>query len=171
MNVAATYVEMNEWIVSCLGDAHALAHVHVGLAIYVIVQVFTRDRRASIQGLICVLGAELANEIIEAAHYGSMRWGDTLGDIAMTLFWQSCCIWSADIAAAAGSDQARRARLSSSLMVMNGASRSILPDVQMWRILTICVHWSVVYSSKRPLALPNNIWKCLQRFWRCSNIL
>lgn len=87
MNVAATYVEMNEWIVSCLGDAHALAHVHVGLGIYVIVQVFTRDRRASIQGLICVLGAELANEIIEAAHYGSMRWGDTLGDIAMTLFW------------------------------------------------------------------------------------
>ena len=32
-------------------------------------------------------------------------------------------------------------------MVVSGASRSILPDVQMWRILTIHAHWSVLDSS------------------------
>ena len=42
-------------------------------------------------------------------------------------------------------------------MVMSGASRSILPEVQMWRIFTIHTHWSVLDSSKRLLALPNNI--------------
>jgi hypothetical protein len=87
MSISASYVGFTEWIVSCLGNTHVLAHVHAGLVIYVVVQVITRDRRASTLGLICVAGAEFANEIIEAAHYGSMRWGDTLGDVAMTLFW------------------------------------------------------------------------------------
>jgi hypothetical protein len=82
MSISASYVGFTEWIVSCLGSTHVLAHVHAGLVIYVAVQVITRDRRASTLGLICVAGAEFANEIIEAAHYGSMRWGDTLGAVS-----------------------------------------------------------------------------------------
>lgn len=87
MSIAATYVALTEWIVALMGGSHPIAHMHAGLAIYVAVQMITRDRRASLHGLITVAGAELANEIIEAAYYGSPRWGDTLGDIALTLFW------------------------------------------------------------------------------------
>lgn len=86
-SIADSYVVMNTWVVSLLGDAHTLAHVHAGLAIYIGVQFVTRDRRASAHGLICVLMAELGNEMLEAIHYDSMRWADTIGDIAMTLFW------------------------------------------------------------------------------------
>lgn len=87
MAIADTYVAFNEWLVSHMGDTHTLAHVQIGLAIYVVVQLVIRDRRASAHGLIYVIGAELANEILEAAHYGSMRWADTVGDVVTTLFW------------------------------------------------------------------------------------
>lgn len=87
MSIAATYVALTEWIVSLMGGSHPVAHIHAGLAIYVAVQVVTRDRRASLHALIAVAGMELANEIVEAAYYRSPRWGDTLGDIALTLLW------------------------------------------------------------------------------------
>jgi hypothetical protein len=87
MSLAATYVALTEWIVSLMGGSHSIAHIHAGLAIYVAVQVVTRDRRASLHALIAVAGMELANEIVEAAYYRSPRWGDTLGDIALTLLW------------------------------------------------------------------------------------
>jgi hypothetical protein len=87
MEPSATYVTLTEAIVSALGGSHALVHVQAGLAIYVVVQLLTRDRRASLHGLITVVGLELANELMEAIHYGALRPGDTLGDIAATLGW------------------------------------------------------------------------------------
>ena len=87
MSLSAEYVSFVGAIASETGGSHALAHVHAGLAIFVAVQFLMRDRRASLNALIWVAGAGLANEVIQAAHYGSPRWADTLGDIALTLLW------------------------------------------------------------------------------------
>jgi hypothetical protein len=87
MSITGIYVAFTEALVSLAGGSHGLAHVHAGLLIYVTSQVLSRNRRASEQGLVAVLGFELANEIIEAAYYGSFRWVDTVGDIFVTLAW------------------------------------------------------------------------------------
>lgn len=87
MDLAATYVATHEWLLAVTGMTHAMAHVHAGLAIYLIVQAVLRTRRASIVALHAVFGLELVNEIIQWAHYGSWRLPDTLADIALTVFW------------------------------------------------------------------------------------
>lgn len=87
MNIATLYTDATAAIVDAMGGSHALAHVHAGLAIYVLVQILTRDRRASVQGLLAVAGLALANEILQFGHYQSPRWADSVGDVAMTLLW------------------------------------------------------------------------------------
>ena len=87
MDLPGLYVSLTERVVSLLGGSHSLAHLNAGLLIYVSVQVAARDRRASLIALQAVAGAEFLNEAIEAIHFGSPRWADTLGDVAVTLAW------------------------------------------------------------------------------------
>jgi len=87
MSLSALYVAVTERIVSLMDGSHAFAHTNAGLLIYVVVQLISRERRASEHALIAVLGLELANEMMEAAHYGALRLSDTGGDILMTMLW------------------------------------------------------------------------------------
>jgi len=87
MSPIASYIDLVNWLAQLSGAGHALLHVHIGLAIYVLVQVLMRERRASILALKIVLSLELAHEGVERLYYGSWRWGDTLGDIALTILW------------------------------------------------------------------------------------
>lgn len=70
-----------------LAGSDTFAHVHAGLAIYVIVQFVLRTRRASLLALQLVCAAELANECINRLQYGSWRLDDTIVDIVATIFW------------------------------------------------------------------------------------
>lgn len=87
MDPFSLYVSSCENLLRWAGMTHPMAHVHAGLAIYLSVQFLLRTRRASGIALQAVIGAELVNEIVERAYYGSWRWEDTSADIALTLFW------------------------------------------------------------------------------------
>lgn len=93
MDIADSYVALTEGLLRSLHMGHPLAHVHAGLAIYLGVQFVLRTRRASAIALQAVIGAELVNEILERAAYGSWRWADTSADIALTLFWP-CALYA-----------------------------------------------------------------------------
>lgn len=70
-----------------LAGSDTSAHVHAGMAIYVLVQFVLRTRRASLLALQLVLAAELANECVNRLQYGSWRLDDTCVDIVATMFW------------------------------------------------------------------------------------
>ncbi len=89
MDIFSLYVAFTDGLLRWADMSHPMAHMHAGLAIYVAVQFLLRTRRASGIALQAVIGAELVNEIIERAHYGSWRWDDTLADFALTIFWPS----------------------------------------------------------------------------------
>lgn len=92
MDFVANYHAFKETLVASAGDSHALMHVHAGLAIYVLFQVIWGTRRGSVPGLVCVALFEIFNEICDRAFYGSWRVGDTLGDIATTMFWPAVLV-------------------------------------------------------------------------------
>jgi hypothetical protein len=87
MDLSAFYVAQANMLTEMLGVSHAMMHVHAGLAIYLGAKFVLRTRRASVYALLAVLNAELANELMDYAHYGSLRIDDTLMDIVATLFW------------------------------------------------------------------------------------
>lgn len=87
MELIDAYVATCEAFLAQTGISHPMAHLHVGLLIYVGVQIVLRTRRASSIALQAVYGAELVNEILQRAHYGSWRIEDTLGDIFLTVLW------------------------------------------------------------------------------------
>lgn len=87
MDPISAYVDASNAFLAWTGLTHPMAHLHVGMAIYVGVQLILRTRRASAIALQAVYGAEFVNEIVQRAYYGSWRVEDTLGDIALTVFW------------------------------------------------------------------------------------
>ncbi|HEX7874893.1 MAG TPA: hypothetical protein VF475_18415 [Sphingobium sp.] len=87
MDIASDYVLFTRDVLDGLGMSHPMAHIHAGLMIYLGVQMLLRTRRASTIALHAVIGAELVNEVLDYSFYGSWRWADTLGDIALTLLW------------------------------------------------------------------------------------
>lgn len=87
MELADDYVSLCDALLNLSGMSHPLAHLNGGLAIYIGVQFALRTRRASGIALQAVFGAEIVNEILQRAHYGSWRVPDTMGDIATTVFW------------------------------------------------------------------------------------
>ena len=79
-----------DWIQSvriAAGLSSMSAHVHAGLALYLIGQLVFRDRRGSVHALQLVLAVELLKEALDAFVWNSPRWSDTLGDLAATMFW------------------------------------------------------------------------------------
>lgn len=87
MELASFYVSsVNEALVWAK-LSHEMGHLHGGLAIYVVMQTLLRTRRASGIALQAVFGCEIVNEILQRMVYGDWRWADTLGDVALTIFW------------------------------------------------------------------------------------
>jgi hypothetical protein len=87
MDIATLYIQNTCDALNAIGMTHPEAHIHAGLLIYVGMQLVLRTRRASGIALQAVFGAEMVNEILDRAFYGSWRWPDTLGDIALTMMW------------------------------------------------------------------------------------
>lgn len=87
MSPIASYIDTLDWFADASGASHAMLHIHAGLAIYVLVQLLLRERRASVTALKAVIVAELVHECMQRLHYGEWRWPDTLADVALTILW------------------------------------------------------------------------------------
>ena len=87
MDIAGGYHDLIETALRLSGASDTMLHVHSGLLIYVVAQYLLRTRRASVHALMAVAGLELANELMDALHFGALRPADTLKDIATTLAW------------------------------------------------------------------------------------
>lgn len=91
MSIVEAYAQFTQFIVEVTGMSRPMLHMHAGMAIYLVTQFTLRDRRGSLIALVAVLQLELLNEIMNRLDKGSWHWNDTLGDIALTLFWPSSC--------------------------------------------------------------------------------
>ncbi len=62
-------------------------HVHVGLLIFFGTALLLRGKVTSLWPLVAVTVAELFNECMDAAFFGSWHWSDTGSDVFHTLVW------------------------------------------------------------------------------------
>jgi hypothetical protein len=92
MSPVGSYHQVIDGIIAASGMSDKMLHMHVGMALYLGAQVAFRTRRGSIDALLVVVIAEVANEIMDRLFFGSWRWSDTLGDIGATLFWPAACV-------------------------------------------------------------------------------
>jgi hypothetical protein len=81
------YPVVIQGICDLFGASHATMHVHAGLAIYMAVQLLTRERRGSMVALNTVFAAEVANEVMDRFVHGAWNWSDTLNDVFLTMLW------------------------------------------------------------------------------------
>lgn len=92
MDLAGQYHAAIEDALRIFGMSDKLAHVHVGMAIFLIAQFVLRTRRGSGTALMVVIAAELFNEVMDRLYSGSWNWPDTLGDIVATVFWPTMLV-------------------------------------------------------------------------------
>lgn len=88
----AAYHSLIETIIAASGMSDKLLHVHFGLGIYVLTQLFLRTRRASALALGVLLVAELFNEMMDRLYSGSWNWSDTSTDFIATMFWPAILV-------------------------------------------------------------------------------
>lgn len=86
MTIPALYHSLILWIGDGTGLPDAILHIHAGLAILLLTRLVSGRSLATFIPFAVVVVAELGNEVMDYLAYG-MRWGDTLADIANTLFW------------------------------------------------------------------------------------
>ena len=84
--------ETKRFVLDTIGLSNDLAHVHFGLAAFLVIFVLLRGHRYG--GWIafgCVAVLQLANEIFDAVDWirwtGAVHWRDAVSDTALTLFW------------------------------------------------------------------------------------
>lgn len=92
MDFVGAYQGLTDAIETATGMSRPLLHVHAGMAVYLLGQVVLRNRRGSFLALVLVAEVALFNEVMNRLYYGSWRWSDTLGDLALTLFWPAACL-------------------------------------------------------------------------------
>lgn len=86
MDILALYHAFILWIGDGTGLPDVILHIHAGLAILLVVRVFTGRSLGTFIPFAVVVVAELGNETMDWLSYG-LRVGDTLSDLANTLFW------------------------------------------------------------------------------------
>lgn len=86
MSLPARYHAWIDWIGDGTGLPDTILHIHAGLAVLLVVRFASGRSLATFIPFAAVVVAEAANELMDYLLYG-MRWEDTLGDIANTLFW------------------------------------------------------------------------------------
>ena len=84
---ASEYHSYIEAFLAITGMSPEMAHINIGLAIYVMGQIIFRDRRGSYRALALVAAAELFNELLDAIYFGALRLDDTLMDMVLTFGW------------------------------------------------------------------------------------
>lgn len=87
MILSQAYHHLVDQTTHALGASHAIMHVHIGLALYLGMQLLLRTRRASFAALHVVFVAELLNECLDWLANQSWNWPDTLSDMLLTLMW------------------------------------------------------------------------------------
>lgn len=82
---------IKDWLSATLHLSHAMLHIHVGLAVYLISARLMRRRLGSVGPVLMVLGLEVLNEGCDIARYWLSDWpwtpAATVGDLANTLAW------------------------------------------------------------------------------------
>ena len=86
MELSISLHDLKEGLVAALGMSHEMMHVHVGLAIYLVVQLLQGTRRGSMFALNVVVAAEVLNELVDGLAKGWFL-RDTLSDALLTLAW------------------------------------------------------------------------------------
>lgn len=86
MDIPQIYRGWILWIGDGTGLPDAILHIHAGMAILLLVRLLSKRSLATFIPFAVVVLAEFGNELLDYLAYG-MRWGDTLRDIANTLFW------------------------------------------------------------------------------------
>jgi hypothetical protein len=87
MDIIASYHALTGAIVDLFGGSETLAHVNVGMAVYLGLQVLLRTRRGSWRALEILFAFAVANEVLERLHSGDWRMVNTLGDLAAVMAW------------------------------------------------------------------------------------
>lgn len=87
MDFTGIYHSLVQALADDTGASDSLLHVHAGLAVLLIARLVTRRSLATIVPFAVVCVAELANETMDALHFGEIRMPDTLFDVINTLFW------------------------------------------------------------------------------------
>jgi hypothetical protein len=86
MHIPALYQSLVIWISDGTGLSDSLLHIHAGMIVFSFARLVSRKGLGTFIPFAFVGGAELGNETLDFLGHG-MRWGDTLSDIANTLFW------------------------------------------------------------------------------------
>jgi len=107
-----------EWLVAAFGTTHEMMHVHVGLAIYVAVQLLQGTRRGSMFALNVVVAAEVLNELVDRFAKGWYP-ADTLSDVGLTLVWPMILT---------AVSQYRRTRWGQRYQAYGGSTHDVLPS-------------------------------------------
>lgn len=85
--LADEYHRLIEAFLATTGMSPEMAHINIGLGLYVLAQIAFRDRRGTYRAFAVVVLAELFNELMDAIHFGSLRLEDTAADLALTFAW------------------------------------------------------------------------------------
>jgi hypothetical protein len=86
MELSIALHDLKDSLVAAFGVTHEMMHVHVGLAIYLVVQLVQGTRRGSMFALNVVVAAEVLNELVDGLTKGWFL-RDTLSDALLTLAW------------------------------------------------------------------------------------
>jgi len=95
VNIVSQYHAFIEWTITVSGLGDKALHFNAGLAILFGARIAVRRRLSTMTPLAVVIVAELLNEVLDRAFWGSWRWHDTAADIFNTLFWPVLISWAA----------------------------------------------------------------------------
>ena len=100
MSARAVWSEGKRTIEDMLGMSGSLAHVHIGLALFLgAAFILRRHKRGLFQAWLIVFFVQLVNEAFDAWVWlnwtGTVNWVESVQDTAATLFWPSvlCFLW------------------------------------------------------------------------------
>jgi hypothetical protein len=85
--IPSTYHRFIDWIGDGTGLPDTVLHIHAGMTVLILARLITRRALGTFIPFVWVVVAELGNECLDRANYGSWRWPDTTSDVINTLFW------------------------------------------------------------------------------------
>ena len=92
MGFTAMYHDFKEQLAGAAGENHALLHVNIGLAIYLLFQVVMGTRRGSLPTFALLAAFVACNIVMNRLYFGSWRIGISLQEMALTLLWPTLLI-------------------------------------------------------------------------------
>ena len=91
MDIAASYHDLIEMLVSNAGAPPSLLHVHAGMAIYLGCLLALGTRRGSLAAIVLVVLIAVGNEMMSRLYLNAWDWQGTTRNLLLTLFWPTAC--------------------------------------------------------------------------------